>query len=176
MYVLVRDSFLWFSAAAILMFGNIIAFALAGNGFNYMGVPIFDTATCVGGCRLILNVRKAYFAEQFRTTNALGDESFKAAPMPISQLDSHYPELATMEMLDTRHDIEAGDFEEKSVVGVDVDNEKEGGVPSITLNKSHRPMDSEELGIRVADVHDHWEVGQGSGSGSDSPATSSSQA
>lgn len=61
--LLLRDSFIWFCAATILMFTNMFAFLYAGNVYNYMGVPILQSALCIGGCRLMLNVRNSYSDE-----------------------------------------------------------------------------------------------------------------
>ncbi|KAG8908780.1 hypothetical protein FRB99_003018 [Tulasnella sp. 403] len=90
--ILVRDSFLWFTAAALLMFGNIISIKLAKDGYNFLCLPITQYATCVGGCRLILNVRKAYFAEHDDTAQT-HLETFRVAP--LTGVSSVYPAVTT---------------------------------------------------------------------------------
>ncbi|KAG8908810.1 hypothetical protein FRB99_003048 [Tulasnella sp. 403] len=90
--ILVRDSFLWFSAAALLMIGNIISIKLAKDGYNFLCLPITQFATSAGGCRLILNVRRAYFAEH-DSTEQTHLETFLAAP--ITGVSSAYPAATT---------------------------------------------------------------------------------
>ncbi|KAG8908813.1 hypothetical protein FRB99_003051 [Tulasnella sp. 403] len=85
--LLVRDSFVWFSAAVILMFGNIVAISLAKDGYNFLCLPVTQFATCAGGCRLILNLRGVYFASDQDTvipSTSIG--TFRAPPQ--SELDT----------------------------------------------------------------------------------------
>ncbi|KAG8908811.1 hypothetical protein FRB99_003049 [Tulasnella sp. 403] len=77
--VLVRDSFLWFTAAVFLMFGNMAAFIVEKDGYNFICLPITQFATCAGGCRLVMNVRKAYFTGG-DITEATQLGTFRAAP------------------------------------------------------------------------------------------------
>jgi len=62
--LLFRDSIVWFMVIIVLILWNIFSFVFVPNGYNLIGVPIFHTAVSIGGSRLVLNIREAYYSEQ----------------------------------------------------------------------------------------------------------------
>jgi hypothetical protein len=62
--LLFRDSIVWFMVIIVLILWNVFAFVFVADGYNLIGVPIFHTAVCIGGSRLVLNIREAYYSEK----------------------------------------------------------------------------------------------------------------
>ncbi|KAG8922251.1 hypothetical protein FRC02_011980 [Tulasnella sp. 418] len=61
--LLIRDSVAWFAVMSFFMCWNMLAFRFAEDGWNFLGVPFMHTAACIGGSRMILNMREAYYTD-----------------------------------------------------------------------------------------------------------------
>ncbi|KIO31416.1 hypothetical protein M407DRAFT_219784 [Tulasnella calospora MUT 4182] len=69
--VLLRDSTFWFTASILIWIITFIVLVYAPIGLHWMGIPFFLAATCIAGCRMVLNVRWAYYHYD-DDANALG--------------------------------------------------------------------------------------------------------
>ena len=83
--LLLRDTFIWFGGAFVFLFGNVVVFRFAGPIYSYIGIPFLITGTSVGGCRLVLNVRQAYFVDEEEEIDE--QWSFRGAALSPSSIE-----------------------------------------------------------------------------------------
>ncbi|KAG8874657.1 hypothetical protein FRB97_005753 [Tulasnella sp. 331] len=68
--LLVLDSVVWFGLMLILIVWNSINLASGINGINIVGLAFFHSGVNIGGSRLILNMREAYFTARTKKVNS----------------------------------------------------------------------------------------------------------
>ncbi|KAG8987435.1 hypothetical protein FRB90_003348, partial [Tulasnella sp. 427] len=79
LYVLIRDSLVWFVLLALCLLWNAVAWTAAPVGLSVVGIPALHASATIGGCRMLLNLRAAYFESlQPRDINAT------AATLPVT--------------------------------------------------------------------------------------------
>ncbi|KIO24729.1 hypothetical protein M407DRAFT_25879 [Tulasnella calospora MUT 4182] len=61
LYILIRDSLVWFVLLALCLLWNAVAWTAAPPGLSVMGIPALHASATIGGCRMLLNLRAAYF-------------------------------------------------------------------------------------------------------------------
>ncbi|KAG8988965.1 hypothetical protein FRB90_002467 [Tulasnella sp. 427] len=61
MSILIRDSFIWYFSLAACLFVNALAWTTNMPKLILIGIPAFNSASTIGGSRLLLNLRAAYF-------------------------------------------------------------------------------------------------------------------
>ncbi|KAG8992983.1 hypothetical protein FRB93_002135 [Tulasnella sp. JGI-2019a] len=68
--LLVLDSVVWFGLILILIIWNSADLASGVNGVNIIGLSFFHSGVNIGGSRLILNMRQAYFKAKMKKVKA----------------------------------------------------------------------------------------------------------
>ncbi|KAG8947727.1 hypothetical protein FRC04_010501 [Tulasnella sp. 424] len=61
LYILIRDSLVWFILLALCLLWNALAWTAAPPGLSVTGIPALHASATIGGCRMLLNLRAAYF-------------------------------------------------------------------------------------------------------------------
>ncbi|KAG8922293.1 hypothetical protein FRC02_011959 [Tulasnella sp. 418] len=64
--LLILDSVIWFGVIFILMLWISLGLSFAPRGYNIIGLSYYHTGVNVGGSRLILHMRRAYFNSQMK--------------------------------------------------------------------------------------------------------------
>jgi len=101
-----------FTTATLLLFGNIFVFLYAPDGYNFVGVPVFNAVVCIGGCRLVLDLRKAYIV--LRPASDTFEEGVQPASGPIhiaKPPSKRHPGDSMFEMTDVRNAWALGEIE-----------------------------------------------------------------
>ncbi|KAG9004820.1 hypothetical protein FRB90_010704 [Tulasnella sp. 427] len=61
--ILIRDSFLWYFSLAGCLLVNAVAWTTSTPILVLIGLPVLNSASTIGGSRLLLNLRAAYFVK-----------------------------------------------------------------------------------------------------------------
>ncbi|KAG9007692.1 hypothetical protein FRB90_009264 [Tulasnella sp. 427] len=61
--ILIRDSFLWYFSLAGCLLVNAVAWTTSTPTLVVIGLPVLNSASTIGGSRLLLNLRAAYFVK-----------------------------------------------------------------------------------------------------------------
>lgn len=121
--VLLRDSTVWFTASLLLWIMTLLVVAYAPIGLHCVAVPVFLSATCISGCRLVMNVRGAVYYSLDDYDDAAKDRGSAERASGGSEGNIGTFRVASTSVLDDMAlDMEAGarDFDETEGMELDV--------------------------------------------------------